>query len=311
VKRVPSAIAFLVATLAIALLGDGVGVAVSADCEHRVQVLTFNVLAPIWAGAVWYPADMDVSLLNREYRRARTGVLLRSVRDQFDIVCLQEVNEVELPYYLEALGPEFEGAMAFNDATFWSDWLVPEVPWEPNGTAVIVRKARFASRHYDDVPVSNDGNHASVFEGRHRASGLTVRVQSVHLDSDSNANRIEELRALLLRYPGHPGIVDVICGDMNEDTVSGSAAGILRRGAYLDVLASIGNREATHPWSTSYYSSVRWAVIDHVLVRNALPVAGDVMDFGLWSIADETDRIEENLRLTGSDHFPVAATVAW
>jgi hypothetical protein len=31
----------------------------------------------------------------------------------------------------------------------------------------------------------------------------------------------------------------------------------------------------------------------------------------LWWITDETDRIEANLRLTGSDHFPVTAIFGW
>jgi hypothetical protein len=90
-----------------------------------------------------------------------------------------------------------------------------------------------------------------------------------------------------------------------------AGAGLLRRDGYVDVLASVGNREPTHPWSASYYSSMRWAVIDHVLVRNGRPVSGDVLDFGLWAITDETDRIEANLRLTGSDHFPVVSALGW
>lgn len=309
--RINSGRALLVAALAAVLLGLGAGRGTAAEPQPSVQVLTFNVLAPIWAAPVWYPVDMDMALLDREFRRARTQAFLRSVRDQLDVVCLQEVNQAELPYYLEALGAEFEGTMAFNDPALWSSWLVPGIPWEPNGTAIAVRKTRFADRHYEDLPISGDGNHAMVFEGRHRTSGQTVRVQSIHLDSDSTANRVEELRALLLRYPSTPGVVDVVCGDLNEDTITGSAAGLLRRDGYVDVLASVGNREPTHPWSASYYSSMRWAVIDHVLVRNGRPVSGDVLDFGLWAIADETDRIEANLRLTGSDHFPVVSALGW
>ncbi len=29
--------------------------AAPASDQHQVSLLTFNVLAPIWAGAVWYP----------------------------------------------------------------------------------------------------------------------------------------------------------------------------------------------------------------------------------------------------------------
>jgi endonuclease/exonuclease/phosphatase (EEP) superfamily protein YafD len=36
-------------------------------------------------------------------------------------------------------------------------------------------------------------------------------------------------------------------------------------------------------------------------------VSGDVVDFGVWAIEDETARIEANLEACGSDHFPVVA----
>jgi DNA-binding winged helix-turn-helix (wHTH) protein len=51
-------------------------------------------------------------------------------------------------------------------------------------------------------------------------------------------------------------------------------------------------------------------VLDHVLIRGARPRYGDVIDFGLWAIADEVARIEANFQVSGSDHFPVAASVA-
>jgi hypothetical protein len=39
-------------------------------------------------------------------------------------------------------------------------------------------------------------------------------------------------------------------------------------------------------------------------------VDGDVLDFGVLAIADEFERIEANFRRTGSDHYPITATVA-
>jgi hypothetical protein len=75
------------------------------------------------------------------------------------------------------------------------------------------------------------------------------------------------------------------------------------------VLAASGNREPTHPWSSSYNGAPRWAIIDHLIVRGAQPAGGDVLDFGALSIADELTRIESNFRTTGSDHFPVAGAV--
>lgn len=277
----------------------------TADSDP-LRVLTFNVLAPIWAGSVWYPELRDTSVLERGFRRDRTSEFLRSVREQFDVVCLQEVNEAELGYYLEALGDGFEGYMARNGRSFWSNWLVPEIPWEPNGTAIIWRRVALVDGAFTDLRLSRAGNHGAILQAR-TASGRWVRAFSVHLDSNRQDGRIEELRTLLSAFPKDERITDIVCGDINEDTVTGAAAGILRRAGFVDVLASIGNRSQTHPWSTRYYKAPRWAIIDHVLVRNGLPVAGEVMDFGLDAIVDESARIESSLRISGSDHYPVAA----
>jgi hypothetical protein len=46
----------------------------------------------------------------------------------------------------------------------------------------------------------------------------------------------------------------------------------------LNVLAPTGNREATHPCTDSYYRSARWAIIDHVLTRDATPLTGRVIE---------------------------------
>jgi hypothetical protein len=62
------------------------------------------------------------------------------------------------------------------------------------------------------------------------------------------------------------------------------------------------------PWSSSYNTAPRWAIIDHILVRNGRPLSGDVFDFGAWSIDDEVARIEANFLNTGSDHFPIGGS---
>jgi hypothetical protein len=110
--------------------------------------------------------------------------------------------------------------------------------------------------------------------------------------------------------PPAAGAVDLIAGDINEDTVTGSAAGLLRTAGFADVLAAVGNREPTHPFRESYNRSPRWAIIDHVLARGAAPRSGDVFDFGLGAIAAETPRIEANFERCGSDHYPVSGTVS-
>jgi endonuclease/exonuclease/phosphatase family metal-dependent hydrolase len=275
----------------------------------KLEVVSFNVLAPVWAAPVWYPDGLDPALLETRFRRERIAVFLASTAPTTDVYCLQEVQESELPHFLAALGGGFDGFMAHNDRDWWSNWLVPEIPWAPNGTAVIVKRRSLVRGAFRDAPISGDGNHAAFYDGVERGSGRRVRIASVHLDSDSEANRVREARSVVASLPPTAGAADIVCGDLNEDAVNGSAAHVFESAGFADALAAVGNREPTHPWSSSYNNADRWAVIDHVVVRGAKPESGDVLDLGVWSIRDELDRIEANFRNTGSDHFPLRATL--
>jgi endonuclease/exonuclease/phosphatase family metal-dependent hydrolase len=301
-------LAIRIAGAALALLiGAGAGAGPAAP-PSTLRVVAFNVLAPIWSSPVWYPEDMDTTLLETEYRRARITAFLSRIATDTDIVCLQEVQDSEFPHIMAALGEHFIGAMAVNDPTLWANYLVG-TQWAPNGTAIAIRRSALdGDPQFRDLP-THGGNHVSVVTGTHAASGRRLRAYSVHLDSERTSNRTRELRALFADASPGTGAVDVICGDINEDTIIGSASGLFDRAGFVDVLASTGNREATHPWNTTYYNSTRWLVIDHILTRGATPVAGEVLDMGSSTVADEIERIEENFRRTGSDHYPIVGTL--
>jgi endonuclease/exonuclease/phosphatase family metal-dependent hydrolase len=302
--------AIRLAGAALALLisaGAGAGAGPAAP-PSTLRVVAFNVLAPVWSSPVWYPEDMDTTLLETEYRRARITAFLSRIAADTDIVCLQEVQDSEFQHFMAALGERFNGAMAVNDPTLWANYLVG-TQWAPNGTAIAIRRSVLdGDPRFRDLP-THGGNHVSVVTGTHAASGRRLRAYSVHLDSERTSNRTRELRAVLADASPGTGAVDVICGDINEDTIIGSASGLFDRAGFVDVLASTGNREATHPWNTTYYNSTRWLVIDHILTRGATPVAGEVLDMGSSTIADEVERIEENFRRTGSDHYPIVGTL--
>jgi endonuclease/exonuclease/phosphatase family metal-dependent hydrolase len=268
-------------------------------------MVTFNVLAPVWAAPDWYPPEMDMSLLDAADRRARITAFLASRAASTDVFCLQEVQESEFPAFLAAVGSGFAGAMSHNDRDWWSNWVVPEIPWAPNGTAIMVRRQAFSNLVFRDIALSGDGDHAELVEGVHKATGRRFRAASIHLDSDKESNRGREARSLMSQLPPAAGAIDVVCGDFNEDSVTGTAGGVVKRAGFVDVLDAVGNREPTHPWSSSFNGATRWAIIDHLTVRGATPLSGDVLDFGGLSIPDELTRIEENFRTTGSDHYPV------
>jgi len=284
-------------------------VAPGSTPDGSLDVVVFNVLAPAWAAPDWYPPDMDPTFLDTGYRRERITAFLHERAATADLVALQEVQDSEYPLLAQALGEDFVGFMSTNDPDFWSNWLVEGIPWGPNGTAVFVRRSAFASPRFFEIEQS-DGNSVAWVSARHLASGQQIRFASVHLDSDSQVNRQNELNALLdLWSAANAGTTDIIAGDINEDTIHGSLSTPLKREGFIDVLATLGNREQTHPWIETYYMSNKWGILDHVLLRHGDPVSGDVVDFGVWAIEDETARIEANFEACGSDHFPVVAQV--
>jgi endonuclease/exonuclease/phosphatase family metal-dependent hydrolase len=290
----------------------GIVSAAAASARTRpshLSMLAFNVLAPLWAAPVWYPAAMNPAVLDRTWRRERIVAFLRGVGRRHDVVALQEVELAEWPFLQRALGAEYAGAFAGHDRHYWSDWLVPQLPWAPNGNALFVRRSAVTELRFADLSLGGTGNHAALATGALAGSGRPFAAASVHLDSDSNRGRRIELQSLLSQWPASPNGLDLIAGDINEDTVTGSAAGLFQQGGFVDLLAAVGNREATHPFSASYNRSPRWAIIDHLMVRGAAPRAGDVFDSGVWSIADEVARIEANFEACGSDHFPVGGQV--
>ncbi len=144
---------------------------------------------PDLGGAGLVPAGARPALLDAAARRARITAFLAARAASTDVFCLQEVQESELPAFLDALGGGFAGAMAHNDPDWWSNWLVPEIPWAPNGTAIVVRRRASRALAFRDIALSADGNHAALFDGVHRATGRRLRAASIHLDSDVQANR--------------------------------------------------------------------------------------------------------------------------
>jgi endonuclease/exonuclease/phosphatase family metal-dependent hydrolase len=307
-RRVPLLVVVSIATAA--LLDATPASAVPPDTtSSRIDVVVFNVLAPVWAAPDWYPADMDPALLDTEWRRERIVDFLHEQAANADVVALQEVQDSEFPYLAQALGGDFVGVMSTNAPDFWSNWLVEEIPWAPNGTAVFVRRSAFGSPRFHELDQST-GNSVAWVSAQHLATGQRLRFASVHLDSDSQSNRQTELNALLdLWGPANAGTTDMIAGDFNEDTIHGSLSTPLKQRGFIDVLATLGNREQTHPWLETYYMSNKWGILDHVVLRHGDPISGDVIDSGVWTIEDETARIEANFEACGSDHFPVIATV--
>ena len=85
-------ISWLAVLAAAALALAGPASAAPPPREAQLSVVAFNVLAPVWAAPDWYPAAMDMSLLDTEFRRERITRFLAGQAPTTDVFCLQEVQ---------------------------------------------------------------------------------------------------------------------------------------------------------------------------------------------------------------------------
>lgn len=291
-------------------LGPPDDAALGRSAPSGLGVLSFNVLAPCWAHPSYYPASAE-PLLDRVARRRSIIDFLLAQAGTVDVIMLQEVAQAEFVFFNEALKQNFEGSYVNHAPTYWSSWITPVPAWEPNGNAIFVRRARFSTIAFRDLAASASGNHAALFSGVLKNSTKTVRAASIHLDSDSAQNRKQELGAVLAAWPAQASAVDVIAGDFNFETDAGNLKADISKAGYLNVLEQLGTATQTHPWTSTYNGADNWGIIDHIITRNSTPLSGRVIDFDLFKTYpnDEVARITANLRLCGSDHFPLIGSV--
>lgn len=281
---------------------------------ESIRVFSFNVLAPPWAKASSYP-ESSLPYLDRTIRRQAVIKTLNGIKDTTDIICLQETTPIEFGYFASAL-KDFVGLQANHDPSYWSQYITDDPPWELNGTAIFINKKTFSNISLSDVALSNSGNHGAFATATIKGSDVKVRVISIHLDSDTGGNRNKEMQAAIKLLSTPMLSVDMIVGDFNSSPEQGNYFIDLNRAGFVDVLDAIGNTELTSPYTTAYSSSNNFGELDHFVVRGATPLSGDVIDNNLFEIypavpsqTHEQDRITENLKITGSDHFPIKGAV--
>ena len=276
---------------------------------ETITIVTWNVLAAPCAAPAFYPAGMDPALLDRHARAELVGELL--ARLDADVMCLQETTPPDLAVVLARLGPAFLHHAAPNGPRLWSNWSAPEQPWEPNGTAIVWRAELFDDAEAGAVALSDDGNVATVLHAQHPGSGRAVRAMSVHLDADNAPKRREQLPVALATFAPDAveGSLDVVAGDCNEDTIETDLGATCAEYGFADALAMLGCVDPTHPYARPIDDFAPIARLDHVLVRNAIPTAGAVLDSDVWRVDVPGARLAEHLRATGSDHLPVKVSL--
>ncbi|MBP6218582.1 MAG: hypothetical protein KA436_08350 [Oligoflexales bacterium] len=287
----------------------------------QIQIISFNILAPCYAHPDLYPKGA-LPLLDRNVRRERIFSFLQSIAPTTDIISLQETTQMEFRYIQEFLQENFSGFEVYHDQKYWSDWNTPDLEWEPNGVAIFLKKTSFDRMQFQDLPLSNSGNHGAYFEALHRASDIDIRGASIHFDSDRASHRNQELKALLSYMTPNPHKVDIIAGDFNYGTHAGITKRYLSQNRFTDVLHEVYQRklgmqgieyyeEWTSPYSIGIYRDKNLGIIDHITVRRAKAADGQVINFNLWSLYpyNEDARILASLKVSGSDHFPIRAVI--
>ncbi len=272
---------------------------------NELKLVTWNVLAAPWASPIWYPAEMDSTVLDRQTRTALVAKALRNFDP--DVICLQETTPPDLAYILRALGEGYAFHFASNSKELWANWGASETPWEPNGTAVILRSDRFIESASGEIELGPHGNVATWVRLVDVSNGKQIQIVSAHLDSDDDDRRRSELPALFDAISTSGAVV--IAGDYNEDTIStGFGEPFFERG-FADVFALLDNRLPTHPYFRPGDDLADRATIDHILVREVHAVTCDVIDVGIWSLEPAEKRMEELLRRTGSDHLALTVSL--
>ncbi|MGD9591013.1 MAG: endonuclease/exonuclease/phosphatase family protein [Candidatus Berkiella sp.] len=279
--------------------------------DSTLKVVSFNILAPCWASPSYYP-ESSLPLLNRELRRDRIIAFLQQQASTTDVFALQETTQVELQYIKDAMKNSFDLYAAYHSPTYWSNWITNDPPWEPNGVALLVKKNLLTNINFQDLALSNDGNHAAYIIAKRKSNpSQVIRIASVHLDSDKPYNRERELNSLLEIMSPQSNAIDIIGGDINFEITNGNLKNNLATAGFTDSLTALGKDGFTSPYSTTYYMSSNWSDIDHILIRNMTPLSGEIISSNLFTIYPDNEeaRINANFSICGSDHFPITATL--
>jgi endonuclease/exonuclease/phosphatase family metal-dependent hydrolase len=273
----------------------------------NIKVLTFNILAQCFVDKKWYPKSIPNKYLSIQYRRTKIINFLQEIKDLLDIIALQEMTGEEYKYYTDLLNKEFYCFFVSHGKFYWKNSFSED--WEPNGNALFIKKVTFYNPHFLASELSDSGNHCIMAICRHKKTKKIFRIASIHFEDSNKKIRDGEMDALNKLYDEDDKIIDIISGDFNSDMDSISKHLKNFNDAIVDECC-------THPFATKIAKNKR--NIDHVLYKNMELVASEIINNNIWQKypvikkwitkdINESNRIIENLKQFGSDHFPIIA----
>ena len=242
---------------------------------------------------IWYRREMDPSLLDAASRRARITALPRVGGATTEIFCLQEVQEsASCP----PTSPRSAAASGRDGAQ--RPRLVVELGRSRDSLGAERHRDRRAQRC---VPTStfreSPARPTAITPRSSRPCTARPAAASAPRRSTSTATGVEpraEVHVADGQLPPAAGTPTSSAATSTRTRSSAASGGVVSQRGLRRRPASVGQREPTHPWSSTYNGATRWAIIDHVTVRDARPLSGDVLDFG--GLVDrgrgDADRVE-------------------
>lgn len=258
-----------------------------------MNIISFNILAPIYTHEIFYP-NINPELLKTNNRLKLILKFIKNNKNQVDLFCFQETTESIYPYLVSELGSDFTGFIAYNEPSYWSNWIIPPIKYEKNGPSIFLNKSRFNNIKFSDIKLKT-GNHTALASCQFNSKKFNIL--SVHLDFDGLSTRESELFeiiSLLNNTNNH----DLIIGDLNNNII-GNFQIILDKNNFQDLLKNLNIIGQTIPKFNHN--------IDHILYRSPdiKPAFGKIIDFDISEIPDPNKRMEKALQTLGSDHYPI------
>lgn len=261
----------------------------------HLKLCTFNILAPCWAHPSYYPASSS-QYLDRIKRRESIINVLKYLSLSHDMIALQEIQYGEITYIREVMKQlDYDCFHIYHEDTYWKDYVRPDIPFVSNGVALFWKSKKISLISIDGNSFSNGGNRCII--GLFRLNEKIFRVTCVHLDKEKNN---KELMAILDYLNSSPSMVDIILGDFNHNINYEPYSNILKTNKFTNLLNFLDRENITHPFG----------IIDHILVRNAIPDNGQVLDFGILQDGNnDQEKFNLMLQRIGSDHFVVSGSI--
>jgi len=280
----------------------------------QLRVLSFNILAEVWANPDWYKG-IDKRVLDSA---TRMKCISRTIREsEAHIVCLQEVQDISF----KVLHDEFDSTYLLSPlcANNPTDAKNEQGQMIPNGTVIMVKRdtvSVFEPKAVTWLPstgTDTSQGHGTTGTIAHikltaQWSNRSLFLVNCHLDFDSTLMTTKQQWAAVADQICKHGNVDAVicCGDMNIVHADMKQLCLTTKGTeyFTDTL-----NVHSHDWT--YFGNGGPKRTDYILYKSHTLVHDANRSYLIESASAKTqpEMCTLNLRMYGSDHCPVLAVL--